>query len=121
MRAGRNRHAFGRSTPRCEGSLDPSGSDSYIVDVEARQSLAVKARARVPHTFFQPDRFKRDATFDEKSALDQLAGPRTARNGSEAFLFDVAASAERAEVPARPIERRSTTGWSILDSSGSRP
>jgi uncharacterized protein (DUF1501 family) len=86
---------------RLADSLDPSGSDSYIVDVEARQSLAVKARAHVPLTFFQPDRFKRDATFDEKSALDQLAGPRTARNGSEAFLFDVAASAERAEVHVR--------------------
>jgi uncharacterized protein (DUF1501 family) len=86
---------------RLADSLDPSGSDSYIVDVEARQSLAVKARAHVPLTFFQPDRFKRDATFDEKSARDQLAGPRTARNGSEAFLFDVAASAERAEVHVR--------------------
>jgi uncharacterized protein (DUF1501 family) len=86
---------------RLADSLDPSGSDSYIVDVEARQSLAVKARAHVPLTFFQPDRFKRDATFDEKSALDQLAGPRTARNGSEASLFDAAASAERAEVHVR--------------------
>ncbi len=86
---------------RLADSLDPSGSDSYIVDVEARQSLAVKARAHVPLTFFQPDRFKRDATYDEKAALSQLAGPRTARNGSEAFLFDVAASAERAEVHVR--------------------
>jgi uncharacterized protein (DUF1501 family) len=86
---------------RLADSLDPSGAESYIVDVEARQSLAVRARAHVPLTFFQPDRFKRDATFDEKSALDQLAGPRTARNGSEAFLFDVAASAERAEVHVR--------------------
>ena len=83
---------------RLADSLDPSGADSYIVDVEARQSLAVKARAHVPLTFFQPDRFKRDATYDEKSALAQLAGSRTARNGAEAFLFDVAASAERAEV-----------------------
>ena len=86
---------------RLADSLDPSGADSYIVDVEARQSLAVRARAHVPLTFFQPDRFKRDATYDEKSALDQLAGPRTARNGAEAFLFDVAASAERAEVHVR--------------------
>jgi uncharacterized protein (DUF1501 family) len=83
---------------RLADSLDPSGADSYLVDVEARQSLAVKARAHVPLTFFQPDRFKRDATYDEKFALGQLAAPRAARNGSEAFLFDVAASAQRAEV-----------------------
>jgi uncharacterized protein (DUF1501 family) len=81
---------------RLADSIDPSGADRYIVDVEARQSLAVNARAHVPLTFFQPDRFKRDATYDEKSALNQLAGPRTASNGAEAFLFDVAASAERA-------------------------
>lgn len=82
---------------RLADSLDPSGADSYIVDVEARQSLAVKARAHVPLTFFQPDRFKRDATFDEKAALMEIAGQRKPQNGVEAFLFGVAASAERAQ------------------------
>ena len=84
---------------RLADSLDPSGGDSYIVDVEARQSLAVRARAHVPLTFFQPDRFKRDATYDEKSALSQTGrsphgaqwirdvpvrcrGQRTARGGA---------------------------------------
>ena len=86
---------------RLADSLDPSGGDNYIVDVEARQSLAVRARAHVPLTFFQPDRFKRDATYEEKSALAQLGGPRTPRNGAEAFLFDVAASAERAQAHVR--------------------
>ena len=56
---------------RLADSLDPSGADSYIVDVEARQSLAVRARAHVPLTFFQPDRFKRDATYRGKGG----AGP----------------------------------------------
>ena len=79
----------------------PSGGDNYIVDVEARQSLAVRARAHVPLTFFQPEHFKRDATYEEKSALDQIGGPATARNGAEAFLFDVAASAQRAQLHVR--------------------
>src|SRR5271169_1052436 len=86
---------------RLADSLDPSGSDSYIVDVETRQSLAVRARAHVPLTFFQPDHFKRDATYEEKAALNELTGPRKARNGAEAFLYDVAASAQRAEVHVR--------------------
>src|ERR1700685_3156304 len=64
---------------RLADSLDPSGGDNYIVDVEARQSLAVRAHAHVPLTFFQPDRFKRDATFEEKAALHELTGPRKAR------------------------------------------
>ncbi len=86
---------------RLADQLDPSGADNYIVDVEARQSLAVRARAHVPLTFFQPDRFKRDTTYEEASALNRLAGPRTARNGAEAFLYDVAASAQRAEAHVR--------------------
>jgi uncharacterized protein (DUF1501 family) len=86
---------------RLADSLDPSGGESFIVDVEARQSLAVRAGAHVPLTFFQPDRFKRDATFEEKAALSQLAGSRAASNGAEAFLFGVAASAERAEAHVR--------------------
>jgi uncharacterized protein (DUF1501 family) len=86
---------------RLADTLNPSGDDNYIVDVEARQSLAVRARLHVPLTFFQPDRFRRDATHEEASALDRLAGPRSPRNGAEAFLFDVAGSAQRAEVHVR--------------------
>jgi uncharacterized protein (DUF1501 family) len=86
---------------RLADALDPSGADNFIVDVETQQSLAVRARAHVPLTFFQPDHFKRNATYEEKAALDQLAARRTARNGAEAFLFDVAASAQRAEVHVR--------------------
>ena len=55
---------------RLADTLDPSGGDNYIVDVEARQSLAVRARVHVPLTFFQPYRFKRDATYEEQSVLD---------------------------------------------------
>src|SRR6201996_1368893 len=86
---------------RLADTLDPGGGDNFIVDVEARQSLAVQSRAHVPLTFFQPDHFKRDATYEEKAALEQIAGPHTARNGAEAFLFDVAASAQRAEMHVR--------------------
>ena len=86
---------------RLADALDPSGGDNYIVDVEARQSLAVRARAHVPLTFFQPDHFRRDATYEEKAALGQIASPRAARNVAETFLFDVAASAQRAETHVR--------------------
>ena len=87
---------------RLADALDPSGGDNFIVDVEARQSLAVRARAHVPLTFFQPDHFKRDATYEEKGALDQIASPGASRNDAEKFLFGVAFdSAKRAEVHVR--------------------
>jgi uncharacterized protein (DUF1501 family) len=86
---------------RLADALDPSGRDSFIVDVEARQSLAVRAHAHVPLTFFQPDGFKRNATYEEKAALDRVAGGGEARNEAEKFLFDVATSAQRAELRVR--------------------
>ena len=86
---------------RLADSLDPAGADSFLVDVEARQSLAVQARAHVPLVFNNPDHFSRDATQDEQAALVRLAGPRAPQNGAEAFLFNVAASAQRAEVHVR--------------------
>jgi len=86
---------------RLADALDPAGGDTFLVDVEARQSLAVRARAHVPLTFDDPARFTRDATYEEHAALASLAGPRTARNGTEAFLYGVAASAQRAELHVR--------------------
>lgn len=86
---------------RLADSIDPSGSDSFIADIEARQSLAVRARSHVPLTFFQPDAFKRDATYEEKGPLEELAGPRRPRNSTEAFLFGVAGSTGRAEAHVR--------------------
>src|ERR1700761_9233832 len=53
---------------RLADTLNPNGDDNYIVDVETRQSLAVRARAHVPLTFLQPDQFKRDATYEEQAA-----------------------------------------------------
>ncbi len=86
---------------RLADALDPTGADSFLVDIEARESLAVRARAHVPLVFDNPERFSRDATYDEKAALARLAGPRQPRSGAEAFLFDVAASAQRAELHVR--------------------
>jgi uncharacterized protein (DUF1501 family) len=86
---------------RLADALDPAGGDSFLVDIEARESLAVRAQAHVPLVFNNPDRFSRDASYDEKAALTRLAGPRRPRNATEAFLFDVAASAQRAEVHVR--------------------
>ena len=110
---------------RLADTLNPSGDDNYIVDVEARQSLAVRARLHVPLTFFQPDRFRRDATHEEASALDRLAGPGTpamARRPS-CLMWQAAHSAQKcmSARPAPPIERRSTTAWSGSGLRGSLP
>ena len=61
----------------------------------------MRARNHVPLVFDNPEKFTRGRLFEEQSALAKLAGARSARNPSEGFLFDVAASAQNAEVHVR--------------------
>ena len=86
---------------RLADSIDPRGTDNFLVDIESRQSLAVRARNHVPLVFDNPDKFARGRLFEEQGTLGTLAAARSARNPTESFLFGVAASAQRAEVHVR--------------------
>ena len=86
---------------RLADGMDTRGIPNFLVDIESHQSLAVRARNHVPLVFDNPEKFTRRRLFEEQSALAKLAGARSARNPSEGFLFDVAASAQNAEVHVR--------------------
>jgi len=86
---------------RLADSMDQSAAANFLVDIEAHQSLAVRARNHVPLVFDNPDKFARGRLFEEQGALARLAAARSARNPTEGFLFDVAASAQHAEVHVR--------------------
>ena len=86
---------------RLADSMDPEGSANFIVNVEDHQSLAVSARNHVPLVFDNPAKFARSSLYEERDALATLAAARSAANPTEAFLFDVAASAQHAEVHVR--------------------
>ena len=86
---------------RLADGMDKRGIANFLVDIESHQSLAVRARNHVPLVFDNPEKFTRRRLFEEQSALAKLAGARSARNPSEGFLFDVAASAQNAEVHVR--------------------
>jgi len=86
---------------RLADGMDTRGIANFLVDIESHQSLAVRARNHVPLVFDNPEKFTRGRLFEEQSALAKLAGVRSARNPSEGFLFDVAASAQNAEVHVR--------------------
>jgi uncharacterized protein (DUF1501 family) len=55
----------------------------------------------VPLVFDNPDKFARGQIFEEQAALRTLTSARGARNPTEAFLFDVSTSAQKAEVHVR--------------------
>ena len=86
---------------RLADGIAPAGAPNFLVDVEDHQSLAVRARDHVPLVFDKPDRFARGALFEERAPLKAVAAGRSAQNPTEAFLFDVAKSAQNAEVHVR--------------------
>jgi uncharacterized protein (DUF1501 family) len=76
---------------------DPTDSSEYLVNVEAGQSLAVRAQRHVPLVFDDPTAFTRGSFHDEQAALRALATGGEPRNATEDFLFGVARSAQNAE------------------------
>jgi len=86
---------------RLADGMDPKGGANFLVNVEEHESLAVRARNHVPLVFNNPEEFMRGALFEEQGALTKLAAARSAHNPTEAFLFDVAASAQHAELHVR--------------------
>ncbi|HYM02814.1 MAG TPA: DUF1501 domain-containing protein [Stellaceae bacterium] len=86
---------------RLADHMDPAGSADYLVNIAAQQSLAVHAAAHVPLVFDDPNRFVRNADFAEAETLGRIAVPPAAHNPAEAFLRDVAQSAQNAEARLR--------------------
>lgn len=86
---------------RLADAIDRQGSADYLVNIDAHQSLAVRARNHVPLVFDDPDKFSRNVAVDEQAALKALVGRDSARNASEVFVFDVAHSAQNAELRVR--------------------
>ena len=86
---------------RLADGMDPRGTADYLVDVEDHQSLAVRARNHVPLVFDNPEKFTRGRLAEEQAVLGKVAAGRVAHNPAEAFLFDVAKSAQNAEVHVR--------------------
>jgi len=82
---------------RLADAIDPTANPDFLVDVQSGQSLAVRAQHHVPLAFDDPAQFSRGAYFDEQAALRTLAPGSTPRNPTEAFLFQVAQSAQTAE------------------------
>ncbi len=87
---------------RLADSMDEGGSADYLVNIDSRQSLAVRARNHVPLVFDDPNNFLRGGVAEEQAVLKTTTTARgAARNPAEAFMFEVARSAESAEKRVR--------------------
>ena len=81
---------------RLADNLDSTGSSNFLVNVAARQSLAVRSQQNVHVVFDEPSRFTREAFSQEKEALSHIADVGDIDNPSRRFLLDIARSANDA-------------------------
>ena len=89
---------------RLADAIDPALTANFLVNIDERQSLAVRAARHVPVVFDDPERFRRKGLYQSRPLLDlapQRASPgstpgATPGNSSQHYLDSVAASAREA-------------------------
>jgi uncharacterized protein (DUF1501 family) len=81
---------------RLADAIDPVLTPNFLVNIDERQSLAVRAARHVPVVFDDPEKFKRKGLFQSRSLLDSPPQTVTTSNASQRHLDSVAASARDA-------------------------
>ncbi len=76
--------------------MAPDAPANFLVNIADRQSLAVRSQYHVPIVFDEPERFMREAFYEEKAALESVAQVGDIENPSRRFLLDIARSANDA-------------------------
>ena len=86
---------------RLADAMAPAAPPNYLVNIGARQSLAVRSRTHVPVVFDDPNKFTQEKFYDERPVLDTLPENGKVDNPSRRFLLDTARSAKDASVLVR--------------------
>lgn len=86
---------------RLADEMAPAAPPNFIVNIDTRQSLAVRSKRHVPVVFDDPNKFSQEIFFDEKAALQPAADPPPVANPSRQFLLDTARSARQASALVR--------------------
>ena len=87
---------------RLADAIDPQLTPNFLINIDERQSLAVRAARHVPVVFDDPERFGRKGLYQSRALLDKGTGDNThSANAAHQFLEDVAQSARQASVQVR--------------------
>ena len=86
---------------RLADAMEPSAPANYVVNIGARQSLAVRSQRHVPVVFDDPNKFTQEKFYDEKPLLETLPENGKVDNPSRRFLLDTARSAKDASALVR--------------------
>ena len=85
---------------RVADAIDPALTPNFLVNIDERQSLAVRAARHVPVVFDDPERFMRKGLHQSRAVLDNLSQSQS-DNPSQRFLDEVAQSAKQASQRVR--------------------
>src|SRR6202049_736005 len=86
---------------RLADAIAPEAPPNFLVNIDTRQSLAVRSRRHVPVVFDDPNKFSQDVFFDEREALPSSTVSEQIANPSRRFLLDTAQSAKQASALVR--------------------
>ncbi len=86
---------------RVADTMAPDAAPNFLVNIAARQSLAVRARKHVPVVFDDPNRFSQEKFYDEREILDSVPDNGKVDNPTRQFLLDTARSAKDASALVR--------------------
>src|ERR1700733_3537144 len=86
---------------RLADPIAPEAPPNFLVNIDTRQSLAVRSRRHVPVVFDDPNKFSQDVFFDEREALPSAVVNQQIANPSRKFLLDTAQSDKQASALVR--------------------
>jgi len=86
---------------RLADAMAPAAPPNFLVNIAARQSLAVRSRLHVPVVFDDPNKFTQEKFYDEKEILDSAPSSKQVENPTRRFLLETAQSAKDASVLVR--------------------
>ena len=86
---------------RLADSMAPEAPPNFLVNIAARQSLAVRSLKHVPVVFDDPNKFTQEKFYEEREILDSAPAAKQVDNPSRRFLLETAQSAKDASVLVR--------------------
>ena len=86
---------------RLADEMAPAAPANYLVNIDARQSLAVRSRKHVPVVFDDPNKFSRESFFEQREIFAAAPESSDVDNPSRRYLLDIARSANDASALVR--------------------
>src|SRR5580698_9192242 len=86
---------------RLADAMAPEAPPNFLINIAARQSLAVRSHKHVPVVFDDPNKFSQEKFYDEGAVLETVADTKNVTNASRRFLLETAKSAKDASVLVR--------------------